>query len=174
MRVTIAAVLVFILSTTFLPPELTKWNVKEGSYTINFEGGRIEGTLSGLQAVIIIDESDMTQSKITASVDVRTLKTGNKIKDKHAKADNALDANEFPTITFESIAITKTIISYEAKGNLLIKNTKREITIPFTFDNKGTEAILKGSFTIKPDDFDITRFGTPDEVRIDLSVPVYR
>ena len=54
---------------------------------------------------------------------------------------------------------------------VLIKVSK-EIKLPFSFERTGTSAVFKGKFSISPKDYNITKFGTPDPIEIELMVPV--
>jgi hypothetical protein len=46
------------------------------------------------------------------------------------------------------------------------------MTIHFTFEDKGNEGVFKGTFTVVTKEFNITRWGSPDELTISLLVPV--
>jgi polyisoprenoid-binding protein YceI len=163
-------IILFAFAFTIIEP--INWKVKEGSYSVSFKGGKIEGILTGLKATILFDEINPEKSKIYASVDVNTINTGNSLKNKHAKAESALDVARFSMIIFESTGIYKKGTDYEAKGKLSMKGVTKEIILPFTFLKKGDEAVFKGKFSVTPKDYNITKMGTPDEVVIELEVPV--
>jgi polyisoprenoid-binding protein YceI len=172
-KVTVAlGIFIVLFASAFKSTELINWKVKEGAYSVSFNGGKIKGVLTGLKATILFDEISPEKSKIYASVDVNTINTGSGMKNKHAKTESALDVEKFSMIIFESTSIYKNGTDYEAKGKLSIKGVTKEIILPFTFTKNGDEAVFKGKFSIATKDYNITRMGSPDDVVIELDVPV--
>lgn len=128
--------------------------------------------MSGLKASIHFNEDSPETSKIVATVDATTINTGNGLFNKHAKAENALNTKAFSIIGFESTAIIGKDGTYEAIGKLTLKDVTKEIKLPFTFERKGEDFLFKGKFSIVPEDFHITKMGTPDLIEITLTIPV--
>ncbi len=134
---------------------LTNWKVKE-PYEVKFAGGKIHGEFEGgLKASIQFDKAHPEESKISATIDVSTLATGFFIKTAHAK--EALDADQYPSISFLSTSVSKNGNDFDARGRLTMKGVTQPITIHFTFEDKGNEGVFKGSFKVIPKDFNITK-----------------
>lgn len=153
------------------------WSVSNEGVTVNFELPEegTKGTLSGLKATIDFDQKDPSSSKITASVDINTLNTGNHQKDKHLLSSDFFDAEKFPTASFTSTSIQTNKEGFLAKGNLTMKDSTKAIEIPFTFTEDANGAgVFKGTMTILSSDFGIMKKGKSgkDKVMITLSVPV--
>ena len=165
-------ILVIVIAFAFTLVQSTNWKIKEDAYSITFKGSKVDGTIKGVKAKILFDEDNPGKSKILASIDVNTLNTGNSLMNKHAKSESGLDSKVFPFINFESILISGKSDNYNAKGKLTIKGITKEISLPFTIQNKGTEAVFIGKLSIVPKDYNITRFGTPDLLEIGLTIPV--
>jgi polyisoprenoid-binding protein YceI len=110
------ACLTLITVSAFTFIAVQSWKVGE-TYTVKFsgEGGKIQGSFSGLKAVINFDEKDLAGSNVEASVDVATFNTGNGMMNTHAKSEQWFDAGKNPTISFKSSSIAKTASGYEAK-----------------------------------------------------------
>jgi polyisoprenoid-binding protein YceI len=150
-----------------------KYEISAGSGS---DGGGIK--FRGLKAVISFDEQDPSRSTIMATIDANTLEAGNKEMTAHAK--EAIDAKNFPEINFKSTAVKKTEKGYEATGDLTLKGITREIKFPFEFDSKNDivkfpflpKQTFMGKMLIIPKEFGITRGGTPNELFINISVPV--
>ncbi|SEO97056.1 YceI family protein [Mucilaginibacter sp. AW1-7] len=168
-KITYSLIVLLVISLSAFALSLVTYKVKS-PYEVKFEGGRISGKFETLKANIQFDKVDPGQSKISASIDVESIATGFFIKNNHAK--DALDADNHPTITFTSTAVSKSGNAYQAIGNLNMKGVTKPVTIHFTFDDKGNEGLFKGSFKVKPKDFNITRNGSPEELTISLTVPV--
>ena len=159
-----------IISTSAFALLLGNWKVKSGESIVKFSGGKIHGAFEGLKADINFDKAHPEQAKISASIEVENIATGFFLKNSHAK--DALGAEKYPTIRFVSSSVKKAGNGYEAEGNLTMKSVTKPVTIRFTFDDKGNEGVFKGGFKVNPKEYGIDRSGTPDQVNIELVVPV--
>jgi polyisoprenoid-binding protein YceI len=166
-QVTLIAATLLLFASAFTLVQSVSYKVKEG-YSVKFSGNKINGVFKGLKADINFNPSDLAKSKITASIDATTANTGSGMMNKHAKSESGLNAEKFPTISFESTSISKTATGYDAIGKLTLKGVTKEITLPFTFTND----TFAGKFSIAPKDYGVTRGGTPDVVTVELNVPV--
>ena len=164
--------LTVLIASAFTAIQSTNWKLKGDAYSVTFKGKKVDGVIKGLKTNISFDEAKPENAKITASLDVNTINTGNGMKNKHAKSEDALDAKKFPTINFESVSVTGKGGTYVAIGKLTIKGVTKEISLPFTFENKGAESEFKGKFTITPKDYTITKDGTPETLEIEITTPV--
>ena len=165
-----ALIAIVFITSAFTVVNSVNWKVKEDSYSIKFTGKRIEGIFKGLKTGIVFDETNPANSKISASIDASTANTGNGMKNKHTR--QGLDVDKFPTIKFESVSISKKGTSYEAIGKLTIKDVTKEVTMPFTFANKGEAGIFSAKFSVIPKDYNITKSQTPDIIEVELNIPV--
>lgn len=171
-NILISAIFLLLIASAFKVIEIVNWKVKDDTYTVTFKGGHISGAIKGLKATVLFDEANPAKSKITASIDANSVKTGNGMRDKHARSESALAADKFPSITFVSDAVSKKGTGYEASGKLTMKGVTKQVLLPFTIEHKGDEAILNGTLKISPKDFNVERGGTPDFLDITIKVPV--
>ncbi|MBE7175389.1 MAG: YceI family protein [Mucilaginibacter polytrichastri] len=151
---------------------LTQWRLVPDSYSVKVKGSRVSATLKGLEADIRFDPKELNTSVIRASVDATTFSTGNFLKNMHAKSEEGLNTDQFPKIEYRSAKITAADHGFEAQGNLTLKGTTKPVLLRFTFENGGQEGLFRGTFTINPKDFGVTRNGTPDRITVSLNVPV--
>lgn len=151
-----------------------KWNVKTEGAVISFElpNEGTKGTFSGLQASIEFDEKDPAASKITASVDAKTINTGNEQRDKHLRTADFFDVDKYPTITFTSTKIVPSDNGFTAQGTLTMKDTTKNVEIPFTFENKGNEGVFKGRLSILSGEYGIMKRSKTDKDQVNLSIEV--
>jgi polyisoprenoid-binding protein YceI len=163
--------LALLLGSAALYIGTAKWTAAKENYSVKFKGGKLDGFFTGLESEVSIDEKDMTRSYVNASIDAGSIKTGNGLRDEHATSEEALNAVKYPRITFKSSAVEKRGENYIATGTLTLKGVSKTIAIPFSFVEDGDAASLKGSFTVMPKDYGVTRGGTPDEVAITLDLP---
>ena len=100
---------------------------KKGSVKFTYDGGT-SGTLSGVSAKVKFDVSDLSKGSISGSVDVSTLDTKNKLRNKHLKGKDFFDVENYPKMTFKSTSISKDGEGvYTIKGTLKIKSTERKV-----------------------------------------------
>jgi polyisoprenoid-binding protein YceI len=164
----IVAVIISLFAFTLI----TNWKVKGDESVIKFSSKKINGSFKGLKADIVFNKEHPEEAKFSASIDAPTLATGFFLKNMHAK--DALGVDTYPTIKFVSTSVSKNGDGYSAKGNLTMKGITRPAIIHFTFDDKGNEGVFKGNFKVIPKEFGIDRSGTPDEVMVNLIVPVVK
>ena len=155
-----------------------QWQITE-DYTIAFSGTKAEGTFRGLEGEIRFDPSNLGASTFDVSVDVGTIATGNKTKDKHARGDSWFDAVSFPKILFTSDRISrKNNNEFDAIGTLQLKGISKEMTISFTFSEEGNTGLFTGRMEVSREDFGIEGnffgFVVGDDFVVDLKVPVVR
>lgn len=73
--ITVAVGLLFLASAfTFVTGN---WSVKDENYTIKFTSSKMDGTFKGLKSDLTFDENNLATSKLTATIDAATVKTGN-------------------------------------------------------------------------------------------------
>ncbi len=146
------------------------WNVDNENYKVNFTSKKFNGGFKGLKANLVFNENDLPASKLSASIDASTISTGSSLRDKHAR--QGLDAEKYQTIKFESESIVKGANGYTALGKLYIKDVIKAIKIPFTFTKTTNGGVFEGGFNIKPEEYNVTKMGTPEEIDIQLNIPV--
>ena len=134
--------------------QVTAWNITD-DYTIKFAGTKAEGTFQGLTGEILFDPNDLEDSKFDVEVEVSTISTGNKTKDKHARGESWFFAENFPKIHFTSNKINGLEVGYEAVGELEIRGVKKEATISFSFFEEGNTAMFEGEMKVNREEFGI-------------------
>ena len=152
------------------------WKIKE-DYIISFSGIKAEGTFRGLSGEILFDPSNPEASKFDVSVSVKTISTGNKTKDKHARGDSWFDAAAFPEIRFTSSrVISRDGNEFEVIGDLELKGITREMPIVFTFSSEGMKGLFEGRMEVNREDFGIEGnffgFVVGEDFEVELRIPV--
>lgn len=155
-KLLIATLFIFV---SFLVLAAEIWKTKTDESYVNFTTrgsfGKVHGKITGLNGEIKFNEQDLENSSFKAWVEAGTLDTDNKKRDKHLKSSDFLDVPKFPSIRFNSKKISKTEAGFEVTGDLTLKETTKEITFPFTFDNQGSRGVFRGSLSINRRDFNV-------------------
>jgi len=148
--------------------------VKSDAVKVNFEmpSEKVKGTIGGFRAKINFDKDNLAASSIEGTVDVKTLDTGSKMRDKHLKTDDFFSAETYPTISFKSSEIAAGGDTYRMKGMMQIEDQSHEEWISFTFSDK----VFKASTQIDLTHYDVGKFSKgkseKSQVMIDIIVPV--
>lgn len=153
------------------------WNL-DPDYSIKFAGSRAEGTFSGLTGTVAYDPADLSSASLRVVVDASTIKTGNSLKDKHARGDSWFDVAKYPKISFQSTAFDRAGSGYVVRGDLTLHGVKKPVAIPFKFSQQGNKGVFTGQFKVNRKDFGINGnalgFTVGEEFDVTLQVPVRR
>jgi polyisoprenoid-binding protein YceI len=145
------------------------------SFSLHGPFGAVHGSFTGLETTIHFDEKNLSGSSITASIDAKTVATGNGLRNSDLRnKEEWFNTDKFPKISFKSSKIEKTSSGYKANGDLTIKGITKPAVIDFTFTGSGTTGVFKGQFSIKREDFNVGKPGgsVGDVVSVQLVVPV--
>ena len=159
------------------------WKADEKASTVNWElpnNPGHKGTFGNLSSTIDFDKAKLAESKITASIDVKTVDGGDPKLNAHLQAADFFDAEKFPKITFTSTSINANASgdAYVAVGTLHMKDSTKVIDLPFTFKEDGNKATFSGTMTINASDYGVMKISTDptkagrDKTIITIVVPV--
>lgn len=94
----------------------------------------VKGRFNDVQAEIEIDESQPEESRVTATVPVASLTTGNAERDAHLKSVDFFDVERFPTLAFASSAVRRRgADGFELHGDLTIRDVTRPVVLTGEF-----------------------------------------
>ena len=152
------------------------WQITD-KYNVRFTGGgEVGGIFKTLKGSIVFDEQNLAASNFDLAIDVASINTGNGLMNTHAKSAEWFDAGKYPVIKFTSKKIVKAGAGYQVTGDMEIHGVKKELTLPFTFANKGATATFNGKFVINRSDFHIGKPGgdVDENIKLDVLVPVVK
>ena len=157
----------------FFIADNSNWKVKSSAITFQIKnaGLTVDGSFGNLVADIKFDQLKPEEGSIKASVDTKTINTGNDMRNGHLCKEEYFDAEKFPKITLQSTKIARTgPITYNGTFNLTIKGVTKEIIIPFTFMKIPEKTEFKGTFTMNRRDFGVG--GSSMTMADDLTVTI--
>lgn len=132
-------------------------------------GMRVTGTIKGMKIESNFNGTDIINARFNGSIQVNTIDTKNKMRDKHLRSSDYFDTEKYPTISFKSDKVITNGSSLAMKGNLTIKKTTKEVLIPFTIEENGNQKILTGEVNILRKDFELgsnTTLIMADEIKV--------
>jgi polyisoprenoid-binding protein YceI len=100
----------------------------------------VKGNFKNLAGTLLLDDGDVTRSKLDASVEVSSIDTRDPERDAHLKSADFFDAEKFPTLSFQLSRIAdRGNGELSVTGDLTIHGVKRTVT----FDVEGLTAPTK-------------------------------
>jgi polyisoprenoid-binding protein YceI len=144
------------------------------TFTIKNLGINVEGSFGGLTGNVFFDAKNIENSSVEGSVEVTTINTGIKKRDKDLMGEKFFDAEKNKRIIFKSNSIMRVGNSYKAVGSLTIKGKSKQLEIPFTFEQNGNNGLFKSNFTVNRRDFNVggNEVVMADELTVSLSIAV--
>ena len=136
----------------------TEWTVVSStvSFKIKNAGYTIDGKFGAITGTIVFDETKNSGNSIDATIDSKTINTGNETRDEHLKKENYFGVDKFPKIQMKS-----TLFGRETNGTfrgyfkLTLKDKTKDVLVPFSFTQKDEKGLFKGTFTINRLDYGV-------------------
>jgi polyisoprenoid-binding protein YceI len=154
------------------------WTVDKDASRLGFVVGGdtpFTGTFGRWDAQIAFDPNDLPGSKVQATIDTASAKTGDQTRDEMLPTGDWFSVKDFPQAMFTTRTITaESAGHYVAAGDLKIREVSRPVTLPFTLDIIGDTAKMSGSLTVDRTAFGVGQgqFKTGDMVPLDVKITV--
>jgi polyisoprenoid-binding protein YceI len=124
--------------TTAVTPQpstaTTTWNIDPVHSVAEFKVkhmmiSNVKGQFPKVSGVLTLNESDLTKSRVEATIEAASINTRDAQRDTHLKSADFLDAETFPTLTFKSSRVNVTAPGQiEVEGDLTIRGVTRKVT----------------------------------------------
>jgi polyisoprenoid-binding protein YceI len=170
--------------------QTSTWTLDKAHSEIDFSVrhmsvSNVRGRFGITEGKILYNESDVTKSTVTVTIDTTTVDTGVSGRDNDLKSDHFFDVANFPTATFASTSVAKNGNHLTVNGNL----TLHGVTKPVTLDVDGPSAPVPGmdhkphsgysaTTTIKRTDFGIApkypAAAIGDDIKLDIELEVVK
>ncbi|MFU8812767.1 MAG: YceI family protein [Balneolaceae bacterium] len=133
----------FVLTTSVLATgndkksDATTWQVDKAHTTVNFSVNHfftpVDGTFDEFDATIAFDPNNLDGSSIDVTLSVESVNTRNQRRDNHLQSADFFNAEQWPTIRFQSQRIEQRGDGqFVAIGELTIRDVTRTFELPFT------------------------------------------
>ena len=132
-----ALALAFAATLIFAPraqAQTSTWTMDTAHSQVDFQirhlgVSNVRGSISGVKGTVVLDEADITKSKIEATLQTATVNTGNDGRDKHLKSPDFFDVDKYPTITFKSTSVVRTGGKLQMIGDLTLNGVTKSVTL---------------------------------------------
>jgi polyisoprenoid-binding protein YceI len=163
---------VFLVALTlflglFSAAQTSTWTIDPQHSTAQFTVrhlviSNVTGNFTSVTGTVDLNEKDITQSRVSAVIDVSSIDTRVPDRDKDLRSPNFFDIEKYPTIEFKSKRILNTGGKLQVIGDLTMHGT-REVTLnvdgPTPELNDPWGNVRRGfsaSTTLNPKDFGLT------------------
>jgi polyisoprenoid-binding protein YceI len=132
-RIAIASAIALLASLSALAQTST-WNIDPAHSTAQFTVrhlaiSNVTGNFTKVTGSVVLNEKDITQSQVSAGIDVSSVDTRVEARNKDLKSPNFFDVEKYPTIEFKSKRIVSGGGKLQVIGDLTIHGTTREVTL---------------------------------------------
>jgi polyisoprenoid-binding protein YceI len=132
-RIAIVSAIVLLTSFSALAQTST-WNIDPAHSTAQFTVrhlaiSNVTGNFTKVTGSVVLNEKDITQSQVSAGIDVSSVDTRVEARDKDLKSPHFFDVEKYPTIEFKSKRIVSAGGKLQVIGDLTIHGTTREVTL---------------------------------------------
>jgi len=148
--------------------QTSTWNIdpahSNAQFTVRHLGiSNVTGSFTKVAGTVTLNEQDITQSQVSASIDVNSIDTRVEARDKDLKSPHFFEVEKYPTIEFKSKRIVSSGGKLQVIGDLTIHGTTREVTLdvdgptPALTDPWGNlRRGISGTTTINRKNFNLT------------------
>jgi len=132
-RIALISTIAFLSSVLALA-QAANWNLdpahSTAQFTVRHLGiSNVTGSFTKVTGVVVLNEKDITQSQVSASIDVNSVDSRVEARDKDLKSPNFFDVEKYPTIEFKSKRIVSNGGKLQVIGDLTIHGTTHEVTL---------------------------------------------
>ena len=174
--------------------QTTHWQIdpahSDALFSVRHMGiANVHGSFSGVTGTAILDDKNMAQSSVDATIDTTTVDTTNAMRDKDLKGPNFFDVAKFPTMHFVSTKLVQTNGQWQLIGNLTLHGITKPVTL--ALDSTGKDQLdpwgktrrgFTATTTINRRDFGVVWSGTlksgdavvDNQVHITLEIEMIR
>lgn len=142
----------------------------------------VRGDFTTVSGSAMIDDDDLSNSSVMATVDLTSVDTRISRRDDDLKSPNFFDIAKYPTMTFQSTKITKTGEgTAKMTGNLTLHGVTKEVTFDVSgptppVNQMGVRRGAEATGTINRKDFGITAdpVVVGDDIKVTIDVELVK
>lgn len=135
MKTALKIVLTLLLAGLPALTQATTWQIDPAHAAIEFRVRHlmvawVKGAFPAVKGTIEIDETDLSRSKVSVTIETASIDTNHAKRDEHLRSADFFDVAKFPTMTF----VSKKVLAdggqlRQVTGDLTIRDVTREVTL---------------------------------------------
>ena len=152
-------------------------NWKPVTAGVNFKmkmlGTNVNGNFKGFSGILKFDPNDLANSSLNGTVDATTVDTDNNLRNRHIREkEEFFNVAKYPKVKMKTTKIEKDGNNYMGYFDLTMKETTKNVKIPFIFKQEGDKATFQGSTVINRRDWKVGggTFGMGDNVTFTITI----
>jgi polyisoprenoid-binding protein YceI len=118
-------------------------------------GAEFKGTFHKFTAQVAFAPDALSTAKIDVTIDLNSLDTQDKDRDKTMRGPDIFDVAKNPTAHYVASTFTKTATGYTGTGSLTLHGVTKTVPIDFTFTPAAAGAKLEGKANLKRLEFGV-------------------
>ena len=132
-RIAIVSALALAASLSALA-QTSNWSIdpahSTAQFTVRHLGiSNVTGNFTKVAGSVVLDEKNIAQSQVSATIDVNSVDTRVEMRDKDLKSPNFFDVEKYPTMEFKSKKIVASGGKLQVIGDHTIHGTTHEVTL---------------------------------------------
>lgn len=152
-KISILAIAALISVFSINAQNASNWKLDKAHTSVNFSISHFFSTVNGrfndFDGTFLFDPANLKGSKADFAISVKSINTDVKKRDDHLQSSDFFDAEKYPNITFQSTKFEKKSgNNYIVYGNLTIKNTTKQIKLPFKVLGEVEHPMMKGTWVL--------------------------
>jgi polyisoprenoid-binding protein YceI len=147
-------------------PAAGHWDIDPGHAELAFIGRhfmvtKVRGRFTGVTGTVTIAD-DLAASSVEVEIDMRTVESGNQVRDDHIKSAELFDVETYPIATFRSNRVDWLGTGGTVHGDLTIHGVTRQVPLEVSFEGHvrdpwgADRAIFSARAHLNREDFGIT------------------
>jgi len=160
------------------PTTPVPWKVQPGStlgFATSWSGDAVQGRFDKWTADILFSPDVLDGSKVSVTIDLASVKTGDEQRDSSLPSGDWFDVAEHPKATFTATKFTKTAEGrFVAHGTLSLRGVSKPLDLPFRLKITGDTATVSGVTSLDRTVFGVGQgeWKSTDQIPAKVSVSV--
>lgn len=162
-----------LLWTAFAFVTRKEWEIKK-EYSIQFSNNDVTGIFQKMEGHVTFDKNDLSKGKFDFTIETESVNTGNEGQNSHIRSGDFLDTKKYPLSKFTSTSFVKSDSGYIAEGIFELHGVQKQITVPFTFEEKNGITELEAKFSFDRTDYKVGNKGdgVDEKMLIEVKIPL--
>jgi polyisoprenoid-binding protein YceI len=130
----IALFALFGLSASGAAAQAASWDIDGGHSNVGFSVrhlmvSNVRGTFKTVSGTVELDETDPSKAKVVATIDTKSVDTGDVKRDEHLRSPDFFDSAKNPQMTFTSKSVKRAGKGWKVTGDLTIRGVTKEVVL---------------------------------------------
>ncbi len=122
----------------------TNWTLDTSHSTVEFTARhmmltKVKGRFSDVEGTVTADGDAPASASVNVTIKTASIDTRTEMRDNHLRSPDFLDAEQYPTITFQSTKIDGAKDHFAITGDLTIHGVTRPVTLDVSYEGAGKD-----------------------------------